>query len=140
MKDLINQMVQSRYEGQHMRMKVICGDLECREEFFVDSKDAVWECPSCSREIANKNYPFLTAKLIQAKIEGDSADWKVRLSDLIEEARKEISERSNGKEVDLKFLDDADSNLKKELDNNEWKRLHDELLDRAKSIVRELEG
>ena len=136
---MIYKIVQSGYEDQHMRMKVVCGDLECREEFFVESKETVWECPSCSREIVNKNYPFLTAKLMQAKIEGDSADWKIRFTELIEEAKKEISERSNGKTVDTEFLVDAVSNLEKELQNDEWKRLHDELLERAKCLVHELE-
>ena len=122
-----------------MRMKVKCGDLDCREEFFVDSKDPVWECPSCSREIINKNYPFLTAKLMQAKIEGDMADWKNRFTELLEEATINIAERKGDKEIDINFLDEANANLSKDMPDNKWRELHDELLNRARILVLELD-
>ncbi len=123
-----------------MRMKVICGDPDCREEFFVDSKDSVWVCTNCTREIENKNYPFLTAKLMQARIEGDSADWKKRLEEMIGEARKEISERSRGKELDQSFIDLIESRSKEELSNKEYRELHDDLLKRARELVLKLDG
>ncbi len=123
-----------------MRMKVICGDPDCREEFFVDSKEGVWECTNCTREIENKNYPFLTAKLMQARIEADSADWKRRFEEIIGEARKEISDRSQGKELDLSFIDEAELKLNEELSNAEYRELHDELLKEAREIVLQLEG
>lgn len=122
-----------------MRMKVICGDTDCREEFYVDSKDGVWECPNCSREIINRNYPFLTAKLMQAKIDGDEADWKNRFGEIIEEARIAIEERKGERDVDLSFIDDAEKSLSMELSMNEWKEKHDDLLIKAREIVLELE-
>lgn len=123
-----------------MRMKVICGDPDCREEFFVDSKDRIWVCPNCSREIENKHYPFLTARFMQARIDKESADWKKRLSELIEEARKEISERSDGDGMDLSFLDEMESKLNLDLKNDEYRRLHDRLMEKARKIVIELDG
>ena len=122
-----------------MRMKVICGDPDCREEFFVESKDRVWICPNCTREIENRNYPFLTAKLMQARIDRESADWKVRLEELIGEARKEIGDRSKEGEYDLAFLDEFQSKLEEELSNSEYRDLHDNLLQRSREKVIQLE-
>ena len=122
-----------------MRMKVICGDTDCREEFFVDSKDAVWECPNCERELINRNYPFLSAKLMQAKIDGDEADWKNRFGEIIEEAKNAIEERRGDREVDVSFLNEAENSLSLDLSNNEWKEKHDDLLKKAREIVLDLD-
>jgi hypothetical protein len=126
-----------------MRMKVKCGDEDCRTEFFVDSSEPVWTCTECGREIANRNYPFLTAKLMQAKIDGPRADWKRVYSDLLALARKEIGTRTaeGNKVIDLTFLDEAEKELKaKKRKNDEWRRLHDELLERSRQAVLSLEA
>lgn len=122
-----------------MRMKVICGDPECREEFFVDSSEPIWKCPRCERTIINRNYPFLSAKLMQARIDGDEADWKVRLSEIAVEARTEISKRKGGGSVDLSFIDEALEELEKDLPNEEYRKLHDRILQKARELVLELE-
>lgn len=126
-----------------MRMKVKCGNEDCRTEFFVDSAEPVWTCTECGREITNRNYPFLTAKLMQARIDGPRADWNKAFSDLIELSKKEIAARTEGgkKVADLSFLDEAVKNLKgKKRTNDEWKKLHDALLERSRQAVLALEA
>ena len=122
-----------------MRMMVRCGDQECKEEFYVESKDPVWECPNCSREIINRNYPFLTAKLMQAKIDGDAADWKGIFIELIKTARIEINARGGDREhSDL--IEKAEEDAKKlELSNTQWKEKHDKLIEDAREIILSLE-
>jgi hypothetical protein len=120
-----------------MRMKVICGDEDCREEFYVESKEHIWICPNCSREIENRNYPFLTARLMQAKIEKDEADWKKRLEELIEEVVVEVTGRSP--ETEIPFLNEYRNKLHIEMSNQNFKELHDELLKRARNLVLEIE-
>ena len=129
--------------GIGMRMKVKCGNEDCRTEFFVDSAEPVWTCTECGREITNRNYPFLTAKLMQARIDGPKADWKAAYQNLLEMARKEINTRTEGgkRSIDLSFLDAAGKELKvKKRSNDEWRRLHDELLERSRRAVLELEA
>ena len=122
-----------------MRMKVICGDEECREEFFVDSKEHIWTCPGCNREIENRNYPFLTAKLMQAKIDGSQADWKTRYEEIIEEAAAHINERSKGKEPDMSIVENARKKLQDNRTNSEWRELHDEFLIGAREFILKME-
>lgn len=126
-----------------MRMKVKCGNEDCRTEFFVESSEPLWTCTECGREITNRNYPFLTARLMQARIDGPRADWKGAFQYLIGLARKEIGARTVGgdKGVDLSFLDLAEKELRsKKRSNDEWRRLHDELLERSRSVVLMLEA
>ncbi|MFO8050721.1 MAG: hypothetical protein R6V01_03375 [Thermoplasmatota archaeon] len=121
-----------------MRMKVKCGDPDCREEFYVDSLSPVWECPNCSREIINRNYPFLTAQLMQAKIDREQTNWKAMYKKLIGSARKHIEAR-NGQHLDISFLDQAEDLLNTEMDNERWEEEHDKLLQRARELILELE-
>ncbi len=126
-----------------MRMKVKCGNEDCRTEFFVDSAEPVWTCTECGREISNRNYPFLTAKLMQARIDGPRADWMKAFAELIELAKKEIGERAKvGKKVvDTSFLEEAAKRLKgKKRTNDEWRKMHDELLERSRQAVLTLEA
>jgi len=127
-----------------MRMKVICGDPDCREEFFVESTDPVWECPECGREITNKHYPFLTAKLMQAKIDGDSADWRMVYSDLLDLVEAQVSSRLKGREgkADLSFIDEAKKirSSKGRKSNAKWRELHDELLKKGREAVLALDA
>ncbi|MCU0799934.1 MAG: hypothetical protein MUC62_09740 [Candidatus Thermoplasmatota archaeon] len=125
-----------------MRMKVKCGNDDCRTEFFVESAEPVWTCTECGREITNRNYPFLTAKLMQARIDGPRADWMKAYTELLELAKKEVGERAKGgnKGEDLKFLEVAAKKLKgKKRTNEEWKKMHDELLERSRQAVLALE-
>jgi hypothetical protein len=122
-----------------MRMMVRCGNEECENVFYVESKDPVWECTNCGREILNRNYPFLTAKLMQGKIDGDKADWRALFLELVERAEIEISSRG-GREregLDLSFLRTARELVDKrtDMDNSEWRREHDTLLERSREVV-----
>lgn len=123
-----------------MKMRVVCGDPECRKEFPVSSEDPFWECPSCGRKIENRKYPFLTAKLMQASIDGENADWKALFVDLMEQTRMEIVKRTEGKEVapDLSFLDKAEDMLGEE-NGTSWKEKYDWLFSEARKTVLELD-
>jgi len=126
-----------------MRMMVRCGNEECENVFYADSKDPVWECGNCGREIVNRNYPFLTAKLMQGKIDGDNADWRSLFMELVERAEIEISSRG-GREregIDLSFLDAAKRLAleKPDLDNSIWRKEHDTLLERSREAVLSLD-
>ena len=124
-----------------MWMIVKCGDPDCRKEFKVSSKDPEWECPSCSRVIVNRHYPFLTARFMQARIDGDDADWKGLLSDLIESARKEIGLRAEGVDPppDTAFLDKIESLLSEKSGESNWRQIYDKLLQQARETVLLLE-
>jgi hypothetical protein len=117
-----------------LRMQVKCGNEDCREEFYVESAEAVWECPICSREIVNRYYPFLSAMLMQAKIDGGQTVWKAMFKKLIASAREQIDAR-NGNDEDLSFLDEAEKLLETDLDNNSWKEEHDALLERSRELI-----
>lgn len=121
-------------------MMVKCGDENCATEFYVDSKEPVWVCTKCGREIANRNYPFLTAKLMQAKIDGDHANWKEMYSELLRSARIEISSRGVRTE-EVVFLEEAASELEgqQSLSNKEWREKHDMLLQRARAFILSIE-
>lgn len=122
-----------------MRMQVKCGNLDCREEFYVDSMEPVWECPSCSRVIENRNYPFLTAVLMQAKIDSDQTNWKAMYKKLIASARNHITSRKGGDDS-LAFLQEAEKLLENEMDNKRWKEEHDRLIRSARKVILELDG
>ncbi|MGA1873727.1 MAG: hypothetical protein ACMUHY_08645 [Thermoplasmatota archaeon] len=123
-----------------MRMMVRCGDEECKTEFYVDSKEPVWECTNCGRQITNRNYPFLSARLMQAKIDGDAADWRTMYAELIKTSRIEIRARG-GSDEDTSFLEEADKELSSagDLTNGQWRKKHDMLLDRAREVILSLE-
>jgi DNA-directed RNA polymerase subunit RPC12/RpoP len=122
-----------------MRIRVICGNEDCREEFPVPSEDPEWECPSCGRKIINKRYPFLTARLMQGTIDKEATDWKALFSFLLEQTHIEIDKRKDaGSECpDLSFVDEADRLMRSDpdIDNARWKELHDGLLERARDAV-----
>lgn len=124
-----------------MLMIIKCGDSECREEFKTGSEEPSWECPACGRVILNKNYPFLTAKLMQARIDGGENDWKATFQDLLEKARMEVVKRTEGEDrvVDLSFLEEGDDELSKDHTNEEWRVKHDELLQKGREVVLELD-
>ena len=59
-----------------MRMLVICGNEDCRAEFAADTVNPFWKCPECEREIENRFFPFLSARIMEARIRPEKADWK----------------------------------------------------------------
>jgi hypothetical protein len=82
-----------------MRFIVICGNPDCREEHFAQTEDKEWVCPKCGRVKANDYWPFLDAKLMQAKIDTDT-DWKKMHDELLAKARTMMED----KDEEIKLL------------------------------------
>lgn len=149
-----------------MRMIIICGDPDCGEEYPADTGDRTWECPHCGRVRDNQYYPFLTAKLMNARIHSDEADWKGhhdellmtargKAADLRERARylaKDLAklrvrlpEEDRGRYEEPASLEDVDPFLdgwdpsSDGSDDPEWRDLHDRLLDGARKEILALE-
>lgn len=76
-----------------MKIIVKCGSDECRTEFRADISDPEWICPNCDRVIENKNYPFLSAQLMEALTKPDEANWRALHDDLLERAIKKVKEQ-----------------------------------------------
>lgn len=149
-----------------MRMIIICGDPDCGEEYPADTGDRTWECPHCGRVRDNQYYPFLTAKLMNARIHSDEADWKGHHDELLMTARgkaADLRERASYLEKDLAklrvrlpeedrgrtaepvslgdiepFLDGWDPGAEGD-DEPEWRDLHDRLLEGARKEILALE-
>jgi len=124
-----------------MRIIVKCGEDECRTEFNVETTDPEWECPSCGHVIINRQYPFLTAKVMQARVEGDSSDWKRNFKDLLDTIGAEMEKRTSGelegppKELLIK----GHNELKREHSNGEWRVLFEDLLSEGRKMVLRME-
>ena len=149
-----------------MRIIIICGDPECGEEYPTDTKDRIWECPHCGRQRENQFYPFLNAKLMNARIHSDEADWKEHHDELLMTAkgkvadlrdritylrkdlkklRVQLPEEDQAKLHDLASPDDIDDFLTgwvPEASSDEpavWLDLHDRLFEGARSEIMALE-
>ena len=75
-----------------MRIIIVCGNDDCRQEYKVDTTDRFWECSHCGRKRESDNYPFLTAKFMQARIDGDNGDWETILTEAIQKADTKVQE------------------------------------------------
>ena len=82
-----------------MRFIVVCGNPECREEYYAQTEDKEWTCTKCGRVKSNEFWPFLDAKLMQAKIDKDT-DWKKMHDELLIKARMMVED----KEEEIKLL------------------------------------
>ena len=82
-----------------MEIIVKCGSESCRKEFKARTNEPEWVCPNCERIIVNKNYPFLTARLMEAKSNPDKANWKLLHDELLEKAAGIIREKD--KEIEI---------------------------------------
>ena len=149
-----------------MRIIIICGNPECGEEYPTDTKDRMWECPHCGRQRENQFYPFLNAKLMNARIHSDEADWKEHhdellvtaqgkvtdLRDRIAYLRKDLSklrvqlpQEDQAKLPDLASPDDVDDFLTgwtpeaPSEDPAAWLDLHDRLFEGARAEIMALE-
>jgi hypothetical protein len=149
-----------------LRIFIVCGDPECGEEYPADTGDKRWLCPHCGRERPNKYYPFLTARLMNAKIHADETDWKEHHDDLLSTARRKIEDLRDHIELlrrDLKRLRirlpeekrgqfdplmdgvevasflDGWSTEAPEKDREAWRDLHDRLLEGVREEVLALE-
>jgi len=88
-------------EGIFMKMLIKCGSEECRTEFAADTTDPFWKCPACAREIENRHFPFLNAKLMDSKVRPEKAEWK----NLFHEHLKIIRDFSVEKLTKIKCID-----------------------------------
>lgn len=149
-----------------VRIFVACANPDCGEEYPVETDDRHWDCPHCGRELENRFYPFLTARLMNARIHSEEADWRQHHDELLERARgraRELREhvdwlaRDLGKlrvrlpedsparheaaeAVDIAtFIEDWDPQRPVEDDNGAWRDLHDRLLDGARDEILALE-
>jgi hypothetical protein len=149
-----------------MRIIIICGDPECGEEYPAETDDRLWSCPHCGRERENLYYPFLTARLMDARIHTDEADWREHHDQLLSKAQGRVAElrdhigylrkdlaklrvrlpeedrqrfqRGPGEDEVDSFLD----NWSPEADDGDggaWKDLHDRLLEGARGEILALE-
>jgi|GEM_PF-1164082 len=75
-----------------MRIIIICGNEDCRQEYKVETTDRFWECSHCGRKRESENYPFLTAKFMQARIDGDNGDWETILNEAVQKADTKVQE------------------------------------------------
>ena len=82
-----------------MRFIVVCGNPECREEYYAQTEDKEWTCTKCGRVKSNDFWPFLDAKLMQAKIDKDT-DWKKVHDELLIKARMMVED----KDEEIKLL------------------------------------
>jgi len=94
-----------------MRFIVVCGNDECREEYNALTEDKEWLCPKCGRVKANPYWPFLDAKLMQAKIDKDT-DWKKMHDELLSKARQLVED----KDEEIKLLKTENKKLRDALD------------------------
>ncbi len=149
-----------------MRMIIICGDPDCGEEYPADTGDRTWECPHCGRVRDNQYYPFLTAKLMNARIHSDEADWKGHHDELLVTAQGKVADLRDRAEYlqkdlkrlrvqlpesdrealpDLTSLDDVADFLgpwspeAPDDDGTAWRDLHDRLLEGARAEIIALE-
>ena len=153
-------------EAFPLRIQVICGDPECGEEYPTDTRDRFWECPHCGRTIENKYYPFLTAKLMNARIHSDETDWKAQHDELLVQAhgkaadlrehldllrkdlrklRVRLPEEERAKLPDLDAIGGGDGFLEgwspeaPADDMATWRDLHDRLLEGARGDIISME-
>ncbi len=75
-----------------MRIIIVCGNQDCRQEYNAETEDREWVCPHCGRTKANDYWPFLDARLMQATIDSDT-DWKNMYMELISRARRMIEDK-----------------------------------------------
>jgi hypothetical protein len=94
-----------------MKFIVVCGNDDCRAEYSAQTEEKEWACPKCSRRKTNPYWPFLDAKLMQARIDKDT-DWKKMYDDLIVKARQLLED----KDEEMKLLKKENRQLKDALE------------------------
>ncbi len=148
-----------------MRIIIICGDPDCGEEYPAETGDRTWECPHCGRVRENGYYPFLTAKLMNARIHSDETDWRAQHDELLATARGKaadlrdragflakdlakllvrLPEGEGGKTPGPASLDDIEPFLDgwdpgATGEDPGWRDLHDRLLEGARAEILALE-
>jgi endogenous inhibitor of DNA gyrase (YacG/DUF329 family) len=132
-----------------MRLRIICGNDECRQEYSTDTMDRYWECPHCGRVRENDFYPFLSARMMQARINGKDEDWEAVHEDIVNKADLRVQEKNvrlRRLEGDLDVPDDEahpDSigemaNVIKDIGSREgldWRARSELLMKEARKII-----
>ena len=80
--------------GRSMQIIIKCGGEGCGREFKGETEESSWLCPYCDHEVENKDYPFLCARLMEAKRVPDETDWRDLYDFLLEKARMKILENN----------------------------------------------
>ena len=75
-----------------MQIIIKCGGDGCSREFKGDTEERSWLCPFCDHEIINKHYPFLSARLMEAKRVPQETDWKDLFDLILRKARMKMME------------------------------------------------
>ena len=77
-----------------MQFIIKCGGEDCGREFKGDTQEPSWLCPYCDHEVLNKDYPFLCARLMEAKRVPEETDWRDLYDFLLEKARLKMLENN----------------------------------------------
>jgi len=134
-----------------MQIIIVCGNDDCRQEYKVDTNDRYWECPHCGRKRESDHYPFLTARLMQARIDGENGDWETIHNESLEKADVKVQENDRRIErleydagvaipgevlaseykADLKNLKEEDGAASEE----KWRKRAESFIKRARAII-----
>ena len=77
-----------------MKIIIKCGGEDCRREFNGETEERSWLCPYCDHEVMNKDYPFLCARLMEAKRVPDETDWRDLFDYMLDKARTKMIENN----------------------------------------------
>jgi len=78
-----------------MLLIIKCGADGCGKEYKAETNDRLWLCPYCDHEILNKDYPFLCAKLMEAKsAPPEETDWYDLFDVILRKARVKLIENN----------------------------------------------
>jgi hypothetical protein len=90
---------------------IVCGNDDCRQEYGAQTDSRQWECPKCGRVKSNDFWPFLDARLMQARIDKDT-DWRKMHDQLLSRARQLIED----KDTEISLLKKDLEQLKRQLE------------------------
>ncbi len=128
-----------------VELVIICAG--CANEYMVDTDSPQWECPSCERILENKNYPFLSARLMEAKrLDVKDSDWNALYHDIRNKALDKLMElklQYKVEQIDLPPAEELDLGNVPEidrLDEEAWKEATLQFIDKAHAIIIKLES
>lgn len=71
-----------------MDLQIVCAN--CAAEFTASADEPRWVCTSCSHEIDNVRYPFLTRRVAHAKAHRLETDWEAMFDEVLKEAHEKV--------------------------------------------------
>jgi hypothetical protein len=146
------------FGGIRLRLKVVCGQEGCRNEFSADTEEPRWTCPSCEHVIENPHFPFLTARIMQSKYKPEEVDYEAYFTHLVEDVRRHFLDREDflfrssraeaardslGEKA-MAFInmsmgeDEALVEEYRRRFEGDWRKMHESLLSEAKEIARKV--